>query len=462
MFYSQSKEGTLMAKILVVDDESLMRDLALESLSRQGYDCIGAKDAPSALGQVDDINPDLIVSDFKMPGMTGVEFLREVKKRRPEQAFIIMTAYGTIDTAVDAMKLGASDFIEKPFQPEILELAVARTLEHSRVKSQNKELKKQLQEKYQFIGGGSSTHNKLQMTLENLADSAATVLITGESGVGKEVIARSIHHRSLRNGLPFVKLNCAALPESLIESELFGHEKGAFTGAVQKKRGKFEQANDGTLLLDEIGEMPLMAQAKLLRVLQEKELTRIGGEEEIAVNVRVIATTNRDLQKEVEDGNFREDLFYRLNVIPVEISSLRERPEDVLVLAEHFVEKYNKEYGYAVSEIPEATKSLLLGYNWPGNIRQLENAVERAMVFCKSGPLHDSFFDLNVNSGKAKESGIQPGMTIAQAEKELILRTLTMVEGNKANAAEMLDVSIRTLRNKLHDYGAFEYEREKK
>jgi transcriptional regulator with PAS, ATPase and Fis domain len=252
------------------------------------------------------------------------------------------------------------------------------------------------------------------------------------------------------------------LPESLIESELFGHEKGAFTGAVQKKRGKFEQANDGTLLLDEIGEMPLMAQAKLLRVLQEKELTRIGGEEEIAVNVRVIATTNRDLQKEVEDGNFREDLFYRLNVIPVEISSLRERPEDVLVLAEHFVEKYNKEYGYAVSEIPEATRSLLLGYNWPGNIRQLENAVERAMVFCKSGPLHDSFFDLNVNSGKAKESGIQPGMTIAQAEKELILRTLTMVEGNKANAAEMLDVSIRTLRNKLHDYGAFEYEREKK
>lgn len=453
-----------MAKILVVDDEELMREMTSETLLRMGHEVIKAKEGAAGLDELERFQPDLVVSDFKMPGMTGVEFLKEVQKRVPGQAFIIMTAYGTIDTAVEAMRNGANDFIEKPFQPDILEFAVQKTLANLDLKRENTHLKEQLASKYEFIGQ-SPVWKGIDETIGSVADSNATILVTGESGVGKEVVARTLHARSDRAAGPFVKINCAALPENLIESELFGHEKGAFTGAVRSKKGKFELANQGTLLLDEIGEMPILAQAKLLRVLQEREVSKIGSDEEIAVDVRVICTTNRDLQEEVQAGNFREDLFYRLNVIPMEIHSLRERQEDIPPLVYHFISKFNNEYGYSVDGIESDALDRLTSYDWPGNIRQLENCMERAMVFTRTGELTADKFPLGENKiaePLTETSGIEAGMTVAQVEKVLILKTLEDCEGNKTQAAQMLDISIRTLRNKLHEYDAFEYDRKPK
>lgn len=455
-----------MAKILVADDEEIMRDLVVDSLEMMGHQCKGVRDGADGIAELDLFQPDLIMSDFKMPGMTGVQFLAEVRRRRPQCGFIIMTAYGTIENAVDAMKLGASDFLEKPFQPEALELAVARVLENLSLRSENQELKKQLAGRHCFVGGQSDAFQKLDQLMDEVAPSSATVLILGESGVGKEVLARNIHLRSLRSSGPFVKINCAALPDSLIESELFGYEKGSFTGALKTKKGKFEMAHKGTLLLDEIGEMPLAAQAKLLRVLQEREVTRIGGDEEISVDVRIICTTNRNLADEVKEGRFREDLYYRLNVIPVEIAPLRKRSADLPNLVQHFIEKFNNEYNYSVVGIEQNAMEWIQAEEWPGNIRQLENTVERAMVFTKTGLI--SLDKLGVPSSSAplaqgdENDTIKAGMTIAQMEQNLILKTLEHCEWNKAKAAEMLDISIRTLRNKLHEYGEFRYERERK
>ncbi len=452
-----------MAKILIVDDEELMRDMVLETLTRAGYDCKTAKNGPDALEKLESFDAGLVVSDFKMPGMTGLELYKEVKDRYTGLAFIIMTAYGTIETAVELMRMGAVDFVEKPCQPDMLEMVVARALENATLKAENTELKKQLAGKYKFVGGESAGYNHISQVVDEVADSNATVLVTGESGVGKEVLARLIHGKSSRAGGPFVKINCAALPDTLIESELFGHEKGAFTGALKTRKGKFEQSHKGTLLLDEIGEMPLAAQSKLLRVLQEREVSRLGSDEEVAVDVRVICTTNRDLQEEVKIGGFREDLFYRLNVIPIHIPSLQDRKDDIELLVSHFIDKFNNEYGYAVEGIDIETLHMLKDYPWPGNIRQLENAMERAMVFTKAGLVTLDKFDLNVTGSKAGApgAGFSSGMTVAQAEQQLILHTLEECNGNKTKASEMLDISIRTLRNKLHEYGAFEEHRER-
>lgn len=457
-----------MAKILVADDEQIMRDLVVDSLEMIGHECKGVRDGADGIALLESFQPDLILSDFKMPGMTGVQFLAEVKRRRPGTGFIIMTAYGTIESAVEAMKIGASDFLEKPFQPEVLELAVARVLENIHLRQENQELRKQLALKHNFVGGLSDGYQKLDHLMDEVAPSNATVLILGESGVGKEVLARNIHGRSLRANASFVKINCAAMPDNLIESELFGYEKGSFTGAMKTKKGKFEMAHKGTLLLDEIGEMPLAAQAKLLRVLQEREVTRIGGDEEIAVDVRVICTTNRNLEVEVKEGRFREDLFYRLNVIPVEIPPLRQRKEDLANLVQYFIEKFNNEYNYSVEGIQEEAIDWVRTQDWPGNIRQLENTIERAMVFTKSGLITLEKLGVQVAPQSVDQSTeelgehIRPGMTIAQMEQSLILKTLEYCEWNKAVAAEMLNISIRTLRNKLHEYGEFRYERERK
>ncbi|MGL1903482.1 MAG: sigma-54 dependent transcriptional regulator [Fibrobacterales bacterium] len=453
-----------MAKILVVDDEELMRDMVMETLTRAGYECKDAKNGPDALEALQNFDAGLVVSDFKMPGMTGLELYKEVRERFAGLPFIIMTAYGTIETAVELMRMGAVDFVEKPCSPDMLEMVVARALENASLKAENKELKKQLAGRHEFIGGASKGYNAIAQIVEEVADSNATVLVTGESGVGKEVLARLIHGKSSRAGGPFVKINCAALPDTLIESELFGHEKGAFTGALKTRKGKFEQGHKGTLLLDEIGEMPLNAQSKLLRVLQEREVSRLGSDEEVSVDVRVICTTNRDLQEEVKAGTFREDLFYRLNVIPVHIMSLHERKDDIELLVHHFLEKFNTEYGYTVEGIESDTLTMLKNYPWPGNIRQLENAMERAMVFTKSGIVTDDKFDLNIDGKKVSASvgeQFSSGMTVAQAEQQLILNTLEECNGNKTKASEMLDISIRTLRNKLHEYGAFEEHRER-
>lgn len=449
---------TKMAKILVTDDESIMRDLVVDTLSMLGHHCTSYGDPMTALDHIEEDDPDLVVSDFKMPNMNGIEFLKQIQKRRPGQPFLLMTAFGTIEMAVEAIKNGADNFIEKPFQPEILEHLVRLVLESQQMRKENRSLRQQLSGK-NFVGQGSE-FKKLKFFVDEVAPSNATVLITGESGVGKEVLARAIHFQSHRAGGPFVKVNCAAMPEALIESELFGHEKGAFTGALKTRKGKFEQAHGGTLLLDEIGEMPLAAQSKLLRVLQEREVVRVGADEEIKVDVRIICTTNRDLRKEVDGGRFREDLFYRLSVVPVRIPSLRERREDLAGLVAHFIEKINADNGYAVHGVDPEALSMLERYNWPGNIRQLENAMERAMVFCKTGILKVDNFELHGMvpakpvGGESPHSVIlQAGMTVAQAEQLLILKTLEDCKGNRTRASELLDISIRTLRNKLHEYG---------
>lgn len=450
-----------MAKVLIVDDEEILRDLVSDTLALGGHQCLTAPEPQTALSKIEAFDPDLVISDYKMPGMSGIDFLKQVQKIRPGQAFLLMTAYGTIEMAVEAIKNGADNFLEKPFQPEILEHLVASVLDSKRIRQENKALKLQLR-KQSFVGQGN-VYQKLSHFVEDVAPSNASVLITGESGVGKEVLARAIHFQSLRAGGPFVKVNCAALPESLIESELFGHEKGAFTGALKTRRGKFEQAHGGTLLLDEIGEMPLAAQSKLLRVLQEREVVRVGADDEIKVDVRVVCTTNRDLRKEVEAGRFREDLFYRLSVVPVHIPPLRERREDIPGLVRHFLDKINADNGYSVDGMEDAAMDLLSRYPWPGNIRQLENAMERAMVFCKAGYLTPGHFDLQgggVTLAKAPNADggvvLQAGMTVAAAEQMLIMKTLEDCKGNRTKASELLDISIRTLRNKLHEYGVME------
>jgi len=391
-----------MAKILVVDDEEIMRDAVADILELKGHRCTVAANPKIALEQISIENPDLIISDYKMPGMTGIDLLKAVKKERPSQPFLMMTAFGSIEMAVEALQNGADHFIEKKDleHAEIIEHAVAMVLEKYKYRTENSALRKKLCEK-NFIGHGEK-FLALNKFVETVAPTNASVLITGESGVGKEVLARAVHYQSLRAGGPFVKINCAALPESLIESELFGHEKGAFTGALKTRRGKFELADGGTLLLDEIGEMPLAAQSKLLRVLQERVIVRIGGDDEIKVDVRIICTTNRDLKQEVENGTFREDLFYRLSVVPVHIPPLRERKEDIPDLLNYFIGKLNEENGYAVEEASEETVAMLQKQPWPGNIRQLENAIERAMVFCKSGILKPDFFDIEPTASAAK------------------------------------------------------------
>jgi len=384
-----------MAKILIVDDEEIMRDMVADHLELNGHRCTVAANPQIALEQIALVNPDLIISDYKMPGMTGIDLLKAIKKERPLQPFLMMTAFGSIEMAVEALQNGADHFIEKKdFEhAKIIEHAVAMVLEKYKYKTENSVLRKKLSGR-DFIGRGEK-FLEMNKFVETVAPTNASVLITGESGVGKEVLARAVHYQSLRAGGPFIKVNCAAMPESLIESELFGHEKGAFTGALKTRRGKFELADNGTLLLDEIGEMPLTAQSKLLRVLQERIVVRVGGDDEIKVDVRVICTTNRDLKKEVKNKNFREDLYYRLNVVPVHIPPLRERTEDIPDLLNYFIGKFNEENGYAVEEASDETITMLQEYSWPGNIRQLENAIERAMVFCKSGILTPNFFDID-------------------------------------------------------------------
>jgi DNA-binding NtrC family response regulator len=372
-----------------------------------------------------------------------------------------MTAFGTIETAVKAMKIGVQDFIEKDadkgFRVEMLEHTVSQVLQIGNLKSENKRLRESLDERYKFVGQTPAV-DSLMKTIEEVAGSNSTVMIYGESGTGKELLAQAIHNKSKRANLPFVKINCAAIPESLIESELFGHEKGAYTGAIKTRIGKFELANGGTLLLDEIGEMPIYAQSKLLRVLQEREITKVGGSEEVAIDVRILCSTNRNLQEEVKKGNFREDLYYRLNVIPLEVPPLRERMADIESLAQHFIAKYNKENGYTVTGMKGETLARLKAHDWPGNVRELENVIQRAVVFAKNGEIGVEHLRLDgsrpVSNGTSANGagGLVPGMSVSEAERILIIKTLEACGDNRTKAAEMLDISIRTLRNKLHEY----------
>ncbi len=441
--------------IIVVDDEEIMRDLIETSLSRLGHRVRACRNGAEALAALAKERADLMVSDLKMPGMTGLELAEKALAQDAGLSVILMTAYGTVENAVQAMKLGVQDFIEKPFQIEMMEHTVAQVLQMRGLRDENARLRRALENRHRIVGEGGPIAELLR-TIGEVAESNSTVLILGESGTGKELLAHALHLRSRRSGGPFVKINCAAIPDNLLESELFGHEKGAYTGALRTRVGRFELADGGTLLLDEIGEMPLAAQSKLLRVLQERTVTKVGSNEEVPVDVRIVCTTHRDLEEEVRQGRFREDLFYRLNVIPLKVPALRARIGDIAHLATHFIEKYNAEDGYQVSGISEAAAERLQAHGWPGNVRELENVIHRAVVFAKSGLLEPAHLRMDsVSPAAAPEfegERLLPGMSVADAEKQLILKTLEACQQNRTKAAEMLDISIRTLRNKLNEY----------
>ncbi|HEU4436670.1 MAG TPA: sigma-54 dependent transcriptional regulator [candidate division Zixibacteria bacterium] len=444
-----------MAELLIVDDEKLVREFLSETLSQAGYAVRTAENGEAALKEIADREFDLIFTDVKMPQLSGIELLKAVRQSSPFTSVVVITAYGTVADAVEAMKLGAFDYLPKPFTPEHIEVTAKKALEYRRLLLENRRLKKELAGKFENIIGRTPAMKKVFDLVESVAPSRATVLIVGESGTGKELIARAIHHFSPRKDAAFVRTNCAALPEGLIESELFGHEKGAFTGALRQTRGRFEMADGGTLLLDEISEIPLGLQAKLLRVLQEREFERVGSGYTLKVDVRVVATTNRNLDEEVKKGRFREDLYYRLNVVKVEMPPLRDRRDDIPLLAAHFMLKYAAENGKKIDGIAPKALSLLCDYPWPGNVRELVNFMERAVVVAQSNILLPSDFpkELILGISAGGEDRLRPGVTIEEMEMRLILKTLEAVDGNKTKAAQMLGVTARTLHNKLADYG---------
>ena len=444
-------------KILVVDDDLLLRDFLSETLNRSGYQVNLASTGEEALENIRKEDYDIILSDVRMPNMDGMELLKTTRNFLPDAKVVMMTAYGTVQNAVEAMKLGAYDYVMKPFSIDEIELVLKRALEHKQLLLENKLLRSEVIGKYRFdnIVGKSPQMQKIFELVETVADTKATVLITGESGTGKELIAKAIHYNSPRREGPFIRINCAALPEGLVESELFGHEKGSFTGAIRQSRGRFELADRGVLLLDEISEISLHLQGKLLRVLQEREFERVGSGISIQVDVRIIATSNRDLNRLIEQGKFREDLFYRLNVVPIHIPPLRERKEDIPALAQHFLKKYNLENNRQIKGISQKVYEMFLSYFWPGNVRELENYIERAVVTAKGKILTPRDFPKELALGRINlpSEEIEVGSTIYEAERKLILKTLKAQGGNRTKAAEILGISTRTLRNKLHEYG---------
>ncbi len=449
------------AQVLIVDDEEQML-LAMETvLQGLGHQVLKARDGREALQTLERVKPGLVISDMRMPEMTGLELLQAIHRKDPQLPVVMITAYGTITQAVEAMQHGAFDFITKPFSAEDLERVTTRILRPAkRVASKSSASSPQERTNSVAIVTNDPGFMNLIEIATTIAQSSASVLVQGESGTGKELIARLIHQASKRVSGPFVAVNCAALPGNLLESELFGHEKGAFTGAVATKIGKFELANGGTILLDEISEMEPVLQAKLLRVLQEREVDRVGGAKPIPIDVRVVATTNRDIRKSVAAGEFREDLYYRLNVIPLYMPPLRERKGDVKLLVDHFVQRFS---GGSAKRVTTEVQRRLEEYGWPGNIRELQNACERAVLMAGGGELKAEHFLLGAMSQKPSENRenvlgtddlrIAAGMSVAEAEKLLIFETLKSTANNKTKAAELLGISIRTLRNKLHDYG---------
>lgn len=439
-------------KILVVDDEAVMRESLHDWLSDAGYQVFTAENGPQALEIIEKENLGIVIADLVMPGMDGIELMKQAKEILPNIQVIIITAYGSIPTAIAAMKEGAYDYIEKPFCPERVESLLERLVEHQGLIEENLSLRQRLEDRYRFenIIAKSPEMQRVIEVIKVVARSNATVLITGDSGTGKELVARAIHSQSHRRDKPFVAVSCAALPESLLESELFGHEKGSFTGAYAQKKGKFEFANRGTLFLDEIGEMSANIQVHLLRVLEEKAFTRVGGNEEIKVDVRIISATNKDLKKAVARGEFREDLYYRLNVVTIDLPPLRERREDIPLLAEHFLNKFALENQKEVAGFSPEAREFLLRYDWPGNVRELENAIERAVILAKNSLIEVA--DLPDQSLSLARSALQ-GKSLKEMEKNHILNVLSETGGNYSQAARILGISRMTLYNKAREYG---------
>lgn len=444
-------------KILVVDDDQLLHEFLVEILNRKSYNVESAEDATTAINKLENNQYDLVITDLRLPDHDGLSVLNTAKKCNEDGGVIVITAFGTVENAVEAMKIGAYDYLMKPFSADEIEMVIDKFFDYRALKTENKLLRSQLDRLFGFeniIGSGPKMHKVFEI-VKMVADSKATVLIQGPSGTGKELVAKAIHFNSPRKNKQFVETNCAALPDGLVESELFGHEKGAFTGAIKRTSGRFELANEGTLLLDEISEMNLNLQAKLLRVLQEKAFEKVGNPETLEVDVRVIATTNRDLREMVERGEFREDLYYRLNVVPIVLPALKERKEDIPLLIEHFISLYANENQREVTTISKEATRLLMNYDWPGNIRELENAIERAVVICKGGMIEPehflTFYDLHATSDSNSQWNGDV-KNLSEIEKRLILQVLRENNGNRTRSAEELGISVRTLRNKIREF----------
>jgi DNA-binding NtrC family response regulator len=426
----------------------------METLERAGYDCHAVYSGEEALTEFNRRTYDIVLTDLKMKAMDGITLIGRIRKIDTDAVIIMMTAYGTVETAVRAIKLGAHDFLLKPVMPETLEHILSRVSEMLDLRTENKMLRRDVADRFQNMIGKSKVMKNVFELICSVANARSTVMITGASGTGKEMVARAIHYSSNRAEGPFIKLNCAALPESLVEAELFGYEKGAFTDAKKTNRGRFELADNGTLFLDEISEMPLNLQSKLLRVIQEREFERIGSSTTISVDVRLIATSNRNLKEYIAAGKFREDLFFRLNVIPLNLPALEERAEDIPLLTRHFIEKYNKENEKQVKDIDQGAMHLLMKYHWPGNVRELENLIERAVVTSKADVLTEDDFPAELAIGRIGEGmpKLQIPMKLEEGNRYLILKTLEKFNGNKTRAAEALGITTRTIRNKLAEY----------
>jgi two-component system response regulator HydG len=444
-------------RILVVDDEATARNGLGKLLEQEGYLIDLAADGQEALTQITENPPALVISDLKMPNMDGMELLKQLHERSIEVPVVVATAFGEVSTAVAAMRAGAEDYLTKPIDFDALLLVVERTLAREELKSEAENLRRQLRardkEGLEGLLGASQAMQRVYQMVRQVSGARATVLITGESGTGKGEVARALHHLSPRAAAPFVSLHCAALAESLLESELFGHEKGAFTGADKRRIGRFEQADGGTLFLDEIGEIPPSTQIKLLRVLQERTFERVGGNETLKVDVRVVAATNKNLAEEVREHRFREDLYYRLNVVHIDMPPLRQRGNDVVLLAEHFLRRFSRENNRRIDGFSESARAKLVAHRWPGNVRELENAIERAVVFTEGEQVEAEALPFDAAPATIEGGPRIPGATMAELEKHAILTTLEAVGGSTSRAAEMLDISARTIQYRLHEYG---------
>ncbi len=447
-----------MPTILIVEDEAKMRRLLELNLSDEGFHVLTTGDAEAGLKIMGQENVDLVVTDLKLPGMTGLDFLQAVKHANSALPVVVMTAFGSVETAVEAMKAGASDYVLKPFSLAEMRMVIHKELDVRRLREENQSLRRALGEKYGYpnVVSKSAAMQEVLSTVERIAPTNTTVLLGGESGVGKDLIAHVIHQKSRRAAGPFIKINSTAIPENLLESELFGYEKGAFTGATTNKPGKFELADKGTLFLDEIGDVPGATQVKLLRVLQEREFERLGGTRTLKVDVRLVAATNRDLRAALEEGTFREDLYYRLNVVPIDIPPLRQHKDDIPDLVQLFLARFARESGKEIASVSPAAMQILMDFHWPGNVRELENIIERSCALANGPTLQASDIHLDVyraKPGGASDNFLPPGQTLEQWEDEMIREALKRANGNKSQAARLLGLSRNALRYRLTKIG---------
>ena len=445
-----------MKTVLIVDDERNIRDSLGAVLRDEGFDVVFSESAEDAISEISKDEIDAVLLDVWLPGMDGLAALKEIKKTSPSLPVIMITGHGTVETAVKATKLGAYDFLEKPLSMEKVLLSIDHALEQARLAEENRELKEAGAKKYLIIGNSGIMEN-LKADIRKVASSNAGVLITGENGTGKELVARNIHLFSFRSDMPFIAVNCAAIPEELIESELFGHERGAFTGAVSAKKGRFDMADKGTLFLDEIGDMSLKTQAKILRILEEKSFERVGGTRRQSVDVRVVAATNKNLEEEIKKGNFREDLYYRLNVIPFRVPALRERKGDIPVFVGHFLNEFSLETGRGAHTIGGEALALFTSYDWPGNVRELRNLIERLVIMTPSGEINANDVPSYIRGAQGANAPATFGETLKQArkgfEREFIIRKLGEFDGNIAKTADAIGIERSHLYRKMKSYG---------